>query len=289
MKKYACRMEAEESCDSSKALKDVLQRRVCVQPRKDKSPLALPGIDVFVNPGRVEEKKQIIRQKQDIAKNFFKKSDMQTLYPELFRILWESTLPCFSEENEEEHMMLSCQLAGVKGNCSDFFIRVPTDSGMCCALNVQDSLRESVYQSLVRQMQGHQKRKKVRSHHGRKNGLQLILDLHSNTVSFGTLDQQNNAFSLFIGEPAQFPMMQDKSVRLQPGREHYVDLSATVVSTRGIKDVAPQARGCFFTDEGSLEFYKIYTFSNCRLECMIKKAEERYKCIPWHLPKVCPS
>ena len=214
---------------------------------------------------------------------------MQTLYPELFRILWESTLPCFSEENEEEHMMLSCQLAGVKVNCSDFFIRVPTDSGMCCALNVQDSLRESVYQSLVRKMQGDQKREKVRSHHGRKNGLQLILDLHSNTVSFGTLDQQNNAFSLFIGEPAQFPMMQDKSVRLQPGREHYVDLSATVVSTRGIKDVAPQARGCFFTDEGSLEFYKSYTFSNCRLECMIKKAEEKFNCIPWHLPKVCPT
>ena len=66
MKKYACRMEAEESCDSSKALKDVLQRRVCVQPRKDKSPLALPGIDVFVNPGRVEEKKQIIRHCQEL-------------------------------------------------------------------------------------------------------------------------------------------------------------------------------------------------------------------------------
>ena len=78
MKKYACRMAAEESCDSSKALKDVLQRRTCVQPRKDKSPLALPGIDVFVNPARVEEKKQIIREKQDIAKKFFKKSDMQS-------------------------------------------------------------------------------------------------------------------------------------------------------------------------------------------------------------------
>ena len=110
--------------------------------------------------------------------------------------------------------------------------------------------------------------------------------LHSNTVSFGSLDQQHNAFKMFIGEPAQFPMMRDKGIHLQPGREHFVDLSATVVSTRGIRDISPEARGCFFKDEGELEFYKSYTFSNCRLEFMIKEAEKRHKCIPWYLPKV---
>jgi len=104
-------------------------------------------------------------------------------------------------------------------------------------------------------------------------------------VSFGSLDQQYSAFNLFIGRPAQFPMMRDKSIQLQPGREHFVDLSATVVSTNGIRDILPEARECFFTDEGDLEFYKRYTFSNCRLECGIKKAEHQLGCIPWHLPK----
>ena len=49
-----------ESCDTGKALKDVLQRRVCLQPDENAYPVQLPGIDVFVNPGRVEEKKQNI-------------------------------------------------------------------------------------------------------------------------------------------------------------------------------------------------------------------------------------
>ena len=88
---------------------------------------------------------------------------MRTLYPELFRLLWESTLPCFKEENEEEHMMLSCELAGVEVNCSNLFTRVPTDSGMCCALNVDDSLRPSEYQELVKEMQGNTKTKKIDS------------------------------------------------------------------------------------------------------------------------------
>ena len=81
-------------------------------------------------------------------------------------------------------------------------------------------------------------------------------------------------------------MMRDKSINLRPGREYFVDLSATVVSTKGIRDISPEARGCFFKDEGDLEFYKSYTFSNCRLEFMIKEAEKSHKCIPWYLPTV---
>ena len=183
-------------------------------------------------------------------------------------------------------MLLSCELAGVEVNCSSIFTRVPTDTGMCCALNVDDSLRDSTYTMLVKELQGHKTVQKVSSQEGASNGLRLIVDLHSNTVSFGTTYQQHSAFKLFIGEPAQFPMMLDNSLPLQPGRTHSVDLKATVVSTNGIREIEPEARGCFFTDESNLEFYKGYTFSNCRLECSILEAEEKYKCIPWHLPKV---
>ena len=183
-------------------------------------------------------------------------------------------------------MLLSCELAGVDVNCSDIFTRVPTDSGMCCALNVDDSLRESDYQALVTEMQGKKVTQKVKSQEGARNGLRLTLDLHSNTVSLGTLDQQHNTFKMFIGEPAQFPMMLDKSIPLEAGRENFIDLSATVVSTNSIRGISPEDRGCLFTDESNLDFYEGYTFTNCRLECGIKKAEREHKCIPWHLPKV---
>ena len=105
-------------------------------------------------------------------------------------------------------------------------------------------------------------------------------------MSFGTLEKEYDAFNVFIGQPAEFPMMRQKSIQLQPGREHFIDLSATVVSNNGIEDILPEARDCYFPDEGDLEFYKMYTFSNCRLECAIKKAEDIYNCVPWHLPRV---
>ena len=78
----------------------------------------------------------------------------------------------------------------------------------------------------------------------------------------------------------------DTLTQVQPGREHSVKLTATVVSSSGIGDILPEARDCFFTNEGSLEFYEKYTLTNCRLECGIKEAEKVHGCIPWHLPKV---
>ena len=286
--RYACSMEPEEC--SSEVLTKMLQKRTCIKPEKNNSTQDqssnLPAIDIFLNPAKEQAKEKLIKEKKEIAKNYFKESDMKTFYPELFRILWESTLPCFEEENKEEHMLLSCELAKVEVNCSDIFTRVPTDIGMCCALNVDDSLRDSEYQTLVKEMQGEKTTLRVKSQEGSRNGLRLTLDLHSYSVSLGTLDQQHNTFKMFVGEPAQFPMMLDKSFPLQPGREHFVDLCATLVTTNGIKHISPEDRGCLFTDESDLDFYKGYTFTNCRLECGIKEAEKEHNCIPWHLPKV---
>ena len=273
----------------------MILKRACIQPETMETTTGtqmaskpkLPSVDVFLNPEKEKYKEAIIQRKKEIAKNYFEASDMRSLYPELFRILWFSTLPCFGGENkDEEHMLLSCELAGLKVNCSHLFTRVPTDSGMCCALNVADSLRDSEYQSLIKEMQGERRTQEVKSQVGKENGLRLILDLHSNTISFGSLNQQHQAFDLFIGQPEQFPMMRERSLHLEAGKEHFVDLSATVVSSKSIKDISPEARECFFKDEGDLELYKEYTFSNCKLECAIKIAEEKYGCIPWHLPKV---
>lgn len=106
----------------------------------------------------------------------------------------------------------------MKVNCSEIFKRIPTDSGMCCALNSGEALRASEYRDLVRDMQGDTLDvKEVKSQVGKMNGLRLALDLHSNSISFGSLDQDFNAFSLFIGQRAEFPVLKEKSLQLQPG------------------------------------------------------------------------
>ena len=133
-----------------------------------------------------------------------------------------------SGEGGEDHMLVSCEVAGTKIDCSSLFSRVPTDSGMCCALNWKNALRRSEYRSLVESMQKSTANYTMLSESGEKGGLRLILDLHSNRVSFGTLNQDFDAFKVFIGQPAEFPVVKQRSLKLQPGREHFVELKAQV-------------------------------------------------------------
>ena len=48
---------------------------------------------------------------------------------------------------------VSSSLFGKQVNCSEVFTPVITDSGVCCAFNLQDDLRESTYSQLVKEMQ----------------------------------------------------------------------------------------------------------------------------------------
>ena len=125
-------------------------------------------------------------------------------------------------------MLLSCEVAGSKVNCSNLFTRVPTDSGMCCALNWENAIKSSEYKAMITDMQENMADKKMKSKGGERGGLRVILDLHSNLVSLGSLHQDYDAFRLFIGQPDEFPVIRQRSIRLRPGDEHFVDLSAKV-------------------------------------------------------------
>ena len=83
-----------ESCDTSEALQNMLQERMCMKMTTNDSTrdqtLNLPAIDIFLNPAKEQTKEKLIKKQKEIANNYFKENDMQSLYSELFRLLWES-------------------------------------------------------------------------------------------------------------------------------------------------------------------------------------------------------
>ena len=50
-------------------------------------------------------------------------------------------------------MVHSCRFAGETMDCARLFTKVPTDSGLCCALNSEQVLKDSQYKDLVQRMQ----------------------------------------------------------------------------------------------------------------------------------------
>ena len=50
-------------------------------------------------------------------------------------------------------MLRQCKWEGKEVNCSEIFKPVITDTGVCCAFNLESDLKESNYSSLVKEMQ----------------------------------------------------------------------------------------------------------------------------------------
>ena len=86
-------------------------------------------------------------------------------------------------------------------------------SGMCCALNDKKSLQNSTYSRLVEEMQEHGEKRKVPASVGKQDGLKLILDLHSNRASLGTVAEDEDAFNIFIGKVSK-AIMENKLPKL---------------------------------------------------------------------------
>ena len=111
-----------------------------------------PFIDIFLNPGRSEEKARIVEHQRNISSQYF--SRLSLVYSALFRLLWHSSPPCSPQSGLPSLSLLrSCHLAGRQVDCAQLFTKVPTDTGLCCALNTADILKKSEYGRLVQSLQ----------------------------------------------------------------------------------------------------------------------------------------
>ena len=119
---------------------------------------------------------------------------------------------------------------------------------------------------------------------GEQAGLEVVLDQHSDRwlhlirhltttrVSAGTLFPPTSGFRVFLGQPAEFPVLQQRHFTLRTGRRHSVELGATQISTDTSSDalldmrsLEPATRGCRFTWESEqLTFYSSYSLASCR-------------------------
>ena len=54
---------------------------------------------------------------------------------------------------------------------------------------------------------------------GSKQGLQVIVDQHSNLDSVGTIFGNDNGFKVYIGQPTSFPMLTYDRLTLSTGKD----------------------------------------------------------------------
>ena len=146
-------------------------------------------------------------------------------------------------------MILRCMWSGQKVDCAKIFTPVPTDYGICCAFNPRTILRlnnticwlmirltiireegcddkdgEALYACMVRKLQLEESQARLlggetkKATNGAKQGLQVILDQHSNLDGVATHFDTDNSFKVYIGQPTAFPMLTSDPLTLSTGK-----------------------------------------------------------------------
>ena len=234
----------------------------------------------------------------------------------LFEILWYSQLPCFDVKNitsqtkDEISLMKRCYWKEIEISCSSIFSTRPTDRGMCCSFNMEkadDIFKESQYGEMINKMQKQDRdlgfdvekepnwftiNEEPRSRAGRKKGLRVVLDAHSDRVSSGTISDNFRGFVTVVDGKEKYPLTGRDSFTISPGRENYIALSAfQIYAEDDIRSIHPGKRNCYFPDEHPLNMHKHYSQSNCILECSIMYARNHTMdgttnrtCTPWFYP-----
>ena len=115
--------------------------------------------------------------------------ELAVAYPNLFRLLWKSALPCHLDplSPDSPYMLKKCTWQGKQVNCSEIFTPVITDTGVCCAFNQRSNLKDSMYSRLVRDMQGKKEEDKNEistALSGISRGLQVTLDQNTDRWNF---------------------------------------------------------------------------------------------------------
>lgn len=58
-----------------------------------------------------------------------------------------------------------------------------------------------------------------------------------------------------------------------------------ITTSDGLLEYAPERRQCYFNNERSLQFFKVYTQSNCELECLANFTLARCNCVKFSMPR----
>ncbi|TRY67303.1 hypothetical protein TCAL_07234 [Tigriopus californicus] len=272
------------------------------------------SIDLFLNPKRVDEKRRLIRDAQTTIRNLFTEYDIDLDNKTLTDLLWHSSLPCFdqnriSNHNHQYESLKWCSWKNVPVPCSAIFQKFPTIEGICCAFNlnaadlyVENSLREWILTSQREDFLNSFEKAEAFSgwpsnpipKAGKQNGLMVMLDAHSDSISAGSVKDDFTGFLALVGGAKNNPLYPETKVLLKPGHENLVTLSGLEITPDfDIYVMPPTTRGCYFRHEFELWVHRYYSRRNCVLECrmmktldMLPKADQ---CIPWNFPNAFPN
>lgn len=119
---------------------------------------------------------------------------------------------------------------------------------------------------------------------GRSAGLDLSLQLDDRDYDF-ICKGYDQGFIVALTMPGETLKMSSNSWRVPTLENTLITIQPKItVTSKGLLNYRPDQRQCFFALERQLRFFKMYTQSNCEVECLSNYTKRECKCVKFSMP-----
>nr|XP_034834374.1 pickpocket protein 28-like [Maniola hyperantus] len=202
--------------------------------------------------------------------------------------------------------MSMCRWKGKLTSCNSMFTPILTEEGMCFTFNTigpEDLFRYENLNADYEYMENLNRTKNqgwtleygylpdaprktypIRgSGAGPKAGMELML------TEMKALDvnckRWLSGFKILLHTPSDLPRPSQQYIRVPIYQGVTIAFTATLEFTSdGLEVFTPFGRQCYFEDERSLAYFKLYTQSNCEYECLTNFTYARCGCVHFSMP-----
>lgn len=120
---------------------------------------------------------------------------------------------------------------------------------------------------------------------GQRGAFAIILRLYTNDLDF-LCRGPVVGFKISLHLPGDLPQMSSHFVRIPNERDTLITINPEVVRTaKSLRSYSPNARGCYYSNERTLKYFKEYTQRNCELECLTDHTLENCRCVKFSMPR----
>ncbi|XP_055911783.1 pickpocket protein 28 [Eupeodes corollae] len=93
-------------------------------------------------------------------------------------------------------------------------------------------------------------------------------------------------FKILLHTPGEVPQVSQQYFRIPFDQEVLISIKPKIITTSdGLKHYEPMRRQCYFQKERYLRFFKVYTQSNCELECLSNFTLKECGCVKFSMPR----
>ncbi|XP_026472958.1 pickpocket protein 28 isoform X2 [Ctenocephalides felis] len=207
---------------------------------------------------------------------------------------------------EFDEMMFHCKWKNSPGNCTTLFSRIVTEEGVCYTFNMLDAnelLRvEALHEDYSYLSHGKESRGWTLETGypadaasdtypqrglgaGAKAGLTILLRAYEHDLDY-LCKGPVQGFKVLLHHPAEIPQLSRQYFRVPLNQEVVVAVKPNMMTTaEGLRYYSAHRRQCYFPLERKLRFYKVYTQSNCELECLANFTLQKCGCVEFSMPR----